>query len=106
MSIKTEVDGDLVTISIVGSFDVSAYEEFKAICEKYLTASNHFIIDMEKASYMDSSALGMLLLLREKTQGDKTRITLSNVGVEVKSILEIAQFNQLFVINEPLNKPL
>jgi len=98
MGIETAVDGDLVTISIVGSFDVSAYEEFKAVCQANLTESNHFVIDMEKASYMDSSALGMLLLLREKTQGDKSRITLNNVGEDVKSILEIAQFNQLFVI--------
>ncbi len=100
MGIKTVVDEDkgVVTIFVIGSFDVSAYEEFKENCQKYLTDSNTFIIDLEQATYMDSSALGMLLLLREKTLGDKTRVRLINVGKEVQSILEIAQFNQLFLI--------
>ncbi|MCF6345373.1 MAG: STAS domain-containing protein [Thiomicrorhabdus sp.] len=99
MGIKTVVNKDEgVTIFVTGSFDVSAYEEFKEDCEKYLTDSNVFIIDLEKATYMDSSALGMLLLLREKTLGDKTRVRLINVGEEVQSILELAQFNKLFVI--------
>ncbi len=99
MGIKTVVNEDGgVTIFVTGSFDVSAYEEFKENCEKYLTDSNVFIVDLEKATYMDSSALGMLLLLREKTLGDKTRVRLINVGEDVQSILEIAQFNQLFVI--------
>ena len=99
MGIETVVnEGSIVTISIIGSFDVSAYEEFKEICQNNLTDSNKFIIDLKQANYMDSSALGMLLLLREKTLGDKTRVKLTNVGQDVRSILEIAQFNQLFVI--------
>ncbi|HIE40095.1 MAG TPA: anti-sigma factor antagonist [Thiomicrorhabdus sp.] len=100
MGLKTLVDEDkgVVTIFVIGSFDVSAYEEFKENCRKYLTDSNTFIIDLEQATYMDSSALGMLLLLREKTLGDKKRVRLINVGKEVQSILEIAQFNQLFLI--------
>lgn len=99
MGIETVVnEGSIVTISIIGSFDVSAYEEFKEICQNNLTDSNKFIIDLKHANYMDSSALGMLLLLREKTLGDKTRVKLTNVGQDVGSILEIAQFNKLFVI--------
>ncbi len=98
MGIKTVVDEEGVTISVIGSFDISAYEEFKENCQKYLTDSNKFVIDLERATYMDSSALGMLLLLREKTRGDKSRVRLINVGDNVLNILEIAQFNQLFVI--------
>ncbi|GKT11585.1 MAG: HptB-dependent secretion and biofilm anti anti-sigma factor [Thiomicrorhabdus sp.] len=98
MSISASVKGELVTVFIDGSFDVSAYEAFKDICQENLTATNRFIIDMAGASYMDSSALGMLLLLREKTAGDKKRITLINVSKNVQSILEIAQFQKLFVI--------
>lgn len=98
MSLKTVVDGDVVTILIDGSFDVSVYEQFKQACQSHLTDTARFVIDLKNASYMDSSALGMLLLLREKTQGDKARVSLVNVGSSVQSILEIAQFHQLFDI--------
>ncbi len=101
MSLKTVVNGDVVTITIVGSFDVSLYEQFKEACLAHLTDTSQFVIDMSKATYMDSSALGMLLLLREKTCGDKARVKLINVNESVFSILEIAQFQQLFDIQRP-----
>ena len=95
MSVSASVSGEKVTVFVDGSFDVSAFKDF---CQKNLTDTNRFVIDMKDACYMDSSALGMLLLLREKTAGDKKRITLVNVSDSVQSILEIAQFHKLFVI--------
>ncbi|NPA72002.1 MAG: STAS domain-containing protein [Gammaproteobacteria bacterium] len=98
MSIRTVVEGELVTISVDGSFDVSVYDAFKAACKLNMTETNRFVIDMKEASYMDSSALGMLLLLREKTAGDRGRIKIINVGQSVQKVLEVAQFQQLFDI--------
>ena len=98
MSLKTVVKGQIVTILVDGSFDVSVYEEFKQAYLAHLTDTCQYVIDMQKTTYMDSSALGMLLLLREKTGGDKTRVKLINVDENVSSILEVAQFHQLFDI--------
>jgi len=98
MSLNTMVNGNVVTISINGIFDVSVYEQFKEYCRVHLNDDVHFVIDMDSTTYMDSSALGMLLLLREKTQGDKDRVKLINVGENVLSVLEVAQFQQLFDI--------
>lgn len=98
MGLNTVVNGDVVTISINGIFDVSVYELFKEACSAHLSDSVKFVIDLNKTTYMDSSALGMLLLLREKTQGDKERVKLINVGENILSILEVAQFQQLFNI--------
>lgn len=96
MSVKVDINGDVVVVSIEGSFDVSAYDAFKEASTQCLTDSNRFIIDMAQTTYLDSSALGMLLLLREKTAGDKERVKLINVGGGVKKVLEIAQFQKLF----------
>lgn len=98
MSLSSQVKGDIVTITIVESFDVSLYEQFKEAYLTNLTETSRFIIDLDRATYMDSSALGMLLLLREKTSGDKSRVKLINVSQNVFSILKIAQFQQLFDI--------
>lgn len=98
MSLNTVVNGDIVTISIDGIFDVSVYELFKKACRTHLSDTVKFVIDLNKTTYMDSSALGMLLLLREKTKGDKERVKLINVGENIMNILEVAQFQQLFNI--------
>jgi HptB-dependent secretion and biofilm anti anti-sigma factor len=49
--------------------------------------------------YVDSSALGMLLVLRDKVAGDKTAISIKNVRPEVMKILEIANFDKLFTLS-------
>ncbi|MDX1351596.1 MAG: STAS domain-containing protein [Thiomicrorhabdus sp.] len=94
--IVTKQKDDLVTLILPCSFDVSYYEEFKAICESFKADDNRFELDFSETQYMDSSALGMLLLLREQVKGDKNRLQLINAGGTALKILEIAQFNQLF----------
>lgn len=99
MSIEVQVDDKVVTISLSGSFDIGCYESFNDSYRPYITKSDSvFIIDMQGATYMDSSALGMLLLLRDRTGGDKERILITNVGEAVMEVLKIANFDQLFNI--------
>jgi len=89
---------NLLTIRLDGCFDGSYYEQFNSICEEHNDPNYHFNVDFGKTEYIDSSALGMLLLLREKTQGDMSRVTLVNVSDESMSILKIAHFHQLFTV--------
>lgn len=99
MSIEVEVEDKVVTISLLGSFDIGCYEAFNDSYRPYLSqADSLFIIDLQEATYMDSSALGMLLLLRDRTGGDKERVLIMNVGDAVMSVLKIANFDQLFHI--------
>ncbi len=55
-------------------------------------------VDMQETSYLDSSALGMLLLLRDHAGGDKATIEIRNCSPDVKKILTISNFEQLFDI--------
>ena len=48
---------------------------------------------------MDSSALGMLLLLREFAGGDDADIQLVSPNAEIRNVLDIANFGKLFTIN-------
>ncbi|WP_127470812.1 STAS domain-containing protein [Thiomicrorhabdus aquaedulcis] len=99
MSLNIKEKNNVVTIAIEGSFDVSGYQAFKEVIETHNDPQTHFIVECKHASYLDSSALGMLLLLREKTAGDQKRLKLVNVHGDVASILKIAQFDRLFSIN-------
>ncbi|MFH6569337.1 STAS domain-containing protein, partial [Pseudomonas kulmbachensis] len=48
---------------------------------------------------LDSSALGMLLLLREYAGGDESDIRVVNSNPDVRKILGTSNFDQLFDIN-------
>lgn len=95
-NIVTKHQNDLVILVLPCSFDVSQYEEFKAICEANKTDDNRFELDFSQTQYMDSSALGMLLLLRQQVKGDKKRVLLKHVNGTALKILELSQFNHLF----------
>ena len=92
-------DGNQVTIYIQGRFDFSSHQEFRAAYEKLPKTPTHFRVDLQGTSYLDSSALGMLLLLRDFAGGDKADIEIINCSADVKKILTISNFEQLFTIH-------
>ena len=98
MSISTSKDGNKHIIKIQGRFDFSAQSDFRKAYEE-VTGNNQFTLDFSMADYMDSSALGMLLLLRDYAGGDSAKVELKNCRPEIKNILEISNFQKLFKIS-------
>lgn len=93
---KSSADGTELTIEVEGRFDFSAHQAFRNAYEIAGAKPNKFVVDMQKTSYLDSSALGMLLLLRDYAGGDSAQISISHCSPEVKSILTASNFDQLF----------
>lgn len=91
-------DGSLLTIYIQGRFDFSSHQDFRASYERLDKKPERYRVDMQETSYLDSSALGMLLLLRDHAGGDKATIEIRNCSPDVKKILTISNFEQLFDI--------
>jgi len=100
MSVSSHLsaDGKLLTISIVGRFDFSAHQAFRDAYEKLAPMPCDIVVDMVETTYLDSSALGMLLLLRDHAGGDNSNIVLSNCNEDIRKILTISNFEQLFKI--------
>lgn len=98
MAISTQLsqDGSELTIIIDGRFDFGMQNQFRGSYEK--TQVENYIVDMRKTDYMDSSALGMLLMMREHAGGSKSRILLKNCSQDIRTILSVANFQNLFKI--------
>jgi anti-anti-sigma factor len=90
-------DKQSVVVKISGRFDFNDHTAFR---DSYREAppSAAYVLDMSQTEYMDSSALGMLLLLREHAGGDKAKIAVAGCKPEIKKILTIANFQKLFDI--------
>ena len=100
MSIKSQLDSNLqkLIIAIDGRFDFSAHKDFREAYEDLDAKPNSYQIDMTEAQYIDSSALGMLLLLRDHAGGDSADVEIINCNADVKKILTISNIDQLFTI--------
>lgn len=98
MSVTSDLsaDGKTLTIVVTGRFDFSAHQEFRQAYEKVNEHPKHFIVDLKGTTYLDSSALGMLLLLRDHAGGDHSDVHLINVTPDVQKILAISNFDKLF----------
>lgn len=90
-----------VIIKLVGRFDFNTYREFRAAYEPLITDSavRSVAVDFSGVDYLDSSALGMLLMLRDKLGGANKEVALSGVRGNVKQVLDIANFGKLFQIS-------
>jgi len=98
MTIQSSLTSKVLTISVSERFDFSAYQEFRDCYENLSEHPERFVIDFRDTTYLDSSALGMLLLLRDFGGGDDAPIELVNCNPDVRKILTISNFGQLFEI--------
>lgn len=98
MSVDSQQSTDeQVTIKIKGRFDFSTHQDFRAAYEKK-SAALRYVVDLKDTNYLDSSALGMLLLLRDHAGGDRSDVQLVNCNPDVTKILAISNFSKLFKI--------
>lgn len=92
-------DGQALTIKINGRFDFGCHQAFRDAYEKHSPRPKQFILDLKDTTYMDSSALGMLLLLRDYAGGDSAGVFLTNISSDLRKILAISNFDKLFDIS-------
>ena len=88
-------------IRLQGRFDFSSHRDFREATETALAdaGSREISVDLSAVDYLDSSALGMLLMLRDKARSADKAVLLSNCRGAVKQVLDIANFGKLFTIS-------
>ncbi|MBF0587672.1 MAG: STAS domain-containing protein [Magnetococcales bacterium] len=95
MSVTTTQRGEIVVIKLNGNFSFQMNKEFKKTTDQY-PANSRYEIDLSGVDHVESSALGMLLVLRSQCGDDQARITLTGANPRVRTLLEISQFHKLF----------
>ena len=100
MQIQNSRADGLVRIQLNGSFDFSSHRDFKAACDGAFgdAEATGIEIDFSDVDYLDSSALGMLLLARERGASNGRPVRLANCRGMVADVLRIANFSKLFSI--------
>ena len=102
MSVIQEIssDGMVVQINVSGRFDYRLSQEFRNAYRKIPDNDGiTFNVDLSNASFIDSSALGMMLLLREYAKCKGGSVIIRSPTEQIDKILKVANFKQLFIIN-------
>lgn len=101
MEINSNFDesaGEL-TIEVKGRFDFSCLQAFRNSYTKISERPSKYTINLGGAEYLDSSALGMLLALRDHAGGDEANITIINCSEDIIKIFKITKLTELFNIS-------
>ncbi|MEH6712612.1 MAG: STAS domain-containing protein [Paraglaciecola polaris] len=79
-------------------FDFSQHKTFTEQYNEMLEAKlcNKIIMDFSRTEYLDSSALGMMVLLNKKAKLKNINVSIQGAKDNAKDILLIANFEKLF----------
>lgn len=96
-----KIEGSEGRLVLIGQFDFNLHRDFRQASQELLDNDqiNQIVIDFDQVPFLDSSALGMLLLLKERAALQRKSMRLVNCKDTVLQVLEIACFNKMFVIN-------
>jgi len=98
LNVQHDTEQDCLTLQFGNHFDFSVHRDFHDACLDG-RAARSYVIDLGEVSSMDSSALGMLLLLREHAGADRAEIRIVNAGSSLRGTLRVAGFDKLFVLH-------
>ncbi|MBS4097358.1 MAG: STAS domain-containing protein [Sulfuricella sp.] len=100
MTINIKQDGDTAVLALNGRFDFSIHGDFKNARDEVLQIKGikEVTVDLTNVQYMDSSALGMLLILRENANLSNLRVSLRSTEGFVQQVLRVANFQNIFTI--------
>ena len=111
MKLDIHIYNEVGVINLSNCFDFSIHREFKQAYTLLLEnqAVKEIKIDLKHVGFLDSAALGMLMLLRDRANMVNKTVVLSQPSPGVASILNVANFDRLFVMIgiqvEDLRKP-
>ena len=91
-------DSKEITIQVSGRFDFSTHQDFMRAYKEHPRGEKRFVVDLTQAEYMDSSAMGMLLQLREHSNKENGGVVLKGGSGAIQEILRIANFGKIFTI--------
>lgn len=102
ISTRESANGKELTISIAGRFDHTLQQAFRNAYRFHNGRPVLYRVDLERTEYMDSSALGMLLLLRDHARAGGAEVQIRTPAGRILEILQMAHFERMFnIISSP-----
>jgi anti-sigma B factor antagonist len=101
MLITTAVSEGVASMQVAGELDLAVADEFREAGLAALTpAVGSLVIDLHGVTFMDSTALGALIAIRNAA-GEHHAVMVQNAQPNVQRIFEITGLADIFESHEP-----
>ena len=85
--------------TLIGDFDNAASTQAeRALAPVFECTDSDVVIDCAQLNYISSSGLRILLNVFKHTQGNGFKVILKSLSGDVKEVLELSGFLQLFIV--------
>jgi anti-anti-sigma factor len=100
MQVSANIQQGKAVLTLNGRFDFNSHRDFRDGYDEALQNSDvkHLEVNLNGVEYLDSAALGMLLLLKERAAAAHISLELHHCHGMVKQVLDVANFGKIFTI--------
>lgn len=100
MPMSLEITGEVGRIILTGIFDFSVQDDFRQIIDETLSSKKIKVItvDLAAVTFMDSSAIRLLLLLNRNASAAGESLALINCHDQLREIFSIGGFDTVLTI--------
>jgi anti-anti-sigma factor len=100
MQVSFKMEEATAVIQLSGRFDFTNHRKFKNCCNEALEPPelSRIVVSLKEVDYVDSSALGMLLLLRSRAEERLLPVALADIPESIRATFEVANFGMIFEI--------
>ncbi len=97
MEYTKNIDGDSCRIKLKGKFTFADHKEFKKVFSSISEKTfKQLTLDISEVEYIDSAALGLLLLTKEEAEKNSVSLTIYKPHQQVQKMFKISRFYELF----------
>jgi len=91
---QDKIEGNTI-VRLDGRFDFGARKTFKEAIEQGVEGGCPVVLDLEKVTFVDSSALGLLVICHQNLKSKKVPFYLLNPQTYVKQVLDLANIGKM-----------
>ena len=101
MTITEEIQDRTATLKLEGGFTYTQRRLFQETLRNLsLKNIEHIIINLAQVSFLDSAALGLLMITHRQLLADKRKLSLAHPQATVRQIIELANLHKTIPLIE------
>ena len=93
---EIKIEDDIQTVKLVGDLDVYSEEDFKEFIEEKIDANKDLVFDLQDLDYLDSTGLGMFMLIYNKQKENGKSVKIINTKENIKKLFKITDLSDLY----------
>lgn len=104
MNVTQEKRSETVILHMDGRFDFGARKNFKDAMDQAIKEGSPIVLDLGQVSFVDSSALGLLVISHQNLKNRKIPFFLVNPQTYVRQVLDLANVAKMIPIYQTFDE--